>query len=891
MVVINPLLKKALEKVGIEELNELQKKTFVPVRKGDNVLIIAPTGSGKTEAALIPLLDRALEEKWGPLSILYITPLRALNRDMLRRVQKIASELGLSVSVRHGDTSGYERHKQLKNPPHILITTPESLQAILPAKKMGELLVHVKAVVIDEAHELVGEKRGYQLSIALERLSVRAGEFQRIGLSATVGDVESTKKLITGKRSCKVVDVTSYKEYRISVLYPRPDKEAEDEAKKLNIPPDTYTRLKTILNLLNKHKQVITFVNTRNTAETLSFYLKQLHKSTDIHHSSLSRDLRTAVESLFKEGKIKHVIATSSLELGIDVGNVDAVIQYGSPRQVIRLVQRVGRAGHRWDRPSVGYIIATNATDYIESVAITELQKEGFLEYPAIEEKPYDVLAHQVAGIVLELGEASLEDILTVVSGAFPYFNITREEVMDVVLQLASERIVKVEGDRIRPTRWTRKYYYENLSMIPDEVKYFVVEIGSKRNVAMLDEEFVAEYLEPNTLFIVGGKTWKVVGMEGRNVYVEEYPVSTGAIPAWIGEQIPVYREVAERVKEYLKRGVEVEELKGYKEEGVVVEYEDRYVLVHTFLGSRANQTLARIISGELSRLFDIQIRTLSSPYTVLIEFPVKADPDIVVDVLKSLTPHMVDVLLDRIIPRTSLFRTRFIHVARRFGLIGRDISVERVNLRKLIEALTDSPVFKETLKEIYAEKLDVNNVKEFIDRIKDEEIKLISGFTPFGRLELSSILHMPDIISPENPEKVLANRLRERVSGKTVTFICTHCGFYWKKKVGEVEEPIRCIKCGSPMIAITDRPEEDREIIKKDDLSLKERHRLNTLLKSAYLIQEYGKKAVEALSVDGVGPSTADRVLRKSRTEEEFWLELLRAERDYYRTRMFWKS
>jgi ATP-dependent Lhr-like helicase len=247
-----------MKQMGIRKLNVVQEQSLEPILEGKNVLIVAPTGSGKTEAALIPLLERAIREEWEPVSILYITPLRALNRDMLNRIQKWGELLGLRVSVRHGDTSSHERSKQAKNPPHILITTPETLQAILPAEKMGEHLKNVKAVVVDEVHELVAEKRGYQLALALERLVLRAGEFQRIGLSATVGSPRIAARFLGGRdRDVHIIDVSADKKYVFHVLYPKPDEETKKEAKELGFDPNVYARIKEILRILKRHKQVL----------------------------------------------------------------------------------------------------------------------------------------------------------------------------------------------------------------------------------------------------------------------------------------------------------------------------------------------------------------------------------------------------------------------------------------------------------------------------------------------------------------------------------------------------------------------------------------------------------------------------------------------------------
>ncbi len=856
-----------MKELGIKELNELQKKTYPLIRSGKNVLIMAPTGSGKTEAAMFPLLHNLLEREHRGVALLYITPLRALNRDMEHRMKVWEEITGLRVGVRHGDTTQYQRGKQLRNPPHILITTPESFQSILAAEKMGRHLENVRYVVVDEVHELYAEKRGYQLSLGLERLVERAGEFQRIGLSATVGDPERAKRFLGGRREVVTVDVTHRKEYRFYTLFPRPTKEETKEAEEYGIPSETYKRIKTILEILSKHKQVITFVNTRSTAEQLSYYLKRLDESTEVHHSSLSRDIRLVVEKLLRSGEVKHVIATSSLELGIDIGNVDAVIQYGSPRQVIRLLQRVGRAGHRWDEPSVGYLIALDWLDREEIEAIVKKAYEGFIEPPSVEESPLDVLAHQVAGIVLDRGEITLEELYSIVRRAYPFFRVRVDELEDVVIQLDKQRLLRYEEGKVRKSRQTRIYYYTNLSMIPDEQKFFVV--YGRKNVAMLDEEFVSDYLDPGVTFVTGGNVWRVIAVDGRNVIVEPAPPGTPAIPAWIGEQIPVYPEIAEEVMKRLEeeRGIEVE---------------GSFVVVKSFLGSRGNAALARIIAGEMERRYDIYVRVYSSPYVVIVEFPSTASGDIVKEVIEEISPSMVDVLIERYLTKSTLFRGRFLHVARRFGLISRDATLDRVGIRRLLSALSDSPIYRETLKEIIAEKLDLEAVKSFVGK----SYPVRTGLSKLSKKEIADILTTPDIIEGD-PKTLVRNVFKNKVMGKRVYLLCVHCGSWKSKKVGEVkEEDLVCYRCGSPLVAPVFRIEEAEEMLEK-----KKGKDYEALIRRAELTKVYGKRAVIALTVEGVGPKTADRILSIPLSEEEFWDKLIEAEREYVRNRIFWKT
>ena len=363
-------------KKKFKEFNELQKIAIPKILSGKNVLIIGPTGAGKTEAAVIPIFHKLLSieenNKKKGIQAIYITPLRALNRDLLDRLIWWGEELGLNVAVRHGDTKQSERQRQSKNQPDFLITTPETLQILFMGKRLKNHLKQVKYVIIDELHEMLDDKRGVQLSLALERLVNFSGEFQRIALSATIGDVETAAKFIFGYREYEVVHWYKFKKYKVEVLYPDISSKDIDISAKLGWNPKILWGVRKIKEILDNYKTAIIFVNTREMAELLVSRFKNLYPNIpiEIHHSSLSREVRERNEKMLKEGRLKAIVATSSLELGIDIGHVDIIIQYMSPRQVIRLIQRLGRGKHRLDETSEGYILTTNPDDYAESLAI-----------------------------------------------------------------------------------------------------------------------------------------------------------------------------------------------------------------------------------------------------------------------------------------------------------------------------------------------------------------------------------------------------------------------------------------------------------------------------------------------------------------------------------------
>ncbi|MEM2118532.1 MAG: DEAD/DEAH box helicase, partial [Candidatus Bathyarchaeia archaeon] len=472
-----------LAEFGFTEPTAPQVLAFQPILSGENVLLIAPTGSGKTEAVLLPIFSKFIQHRQEKgISIIYITPLRALNRDMLKRLKAWAERLSLSVEVRHGDTELKRRRKQAISPPNMLVTTPETLQAILPGSRMKQHLASVQHVIVDEVHELAGDKRGVQLTVALERLREIVGkDFQRIGLSATVGNPNEVAQFVAGTdRPIRIVQASLFKEYRYHVEAPAPIDADYDLADKLGTTPEAAARIRRIVELVDAHKSTLIFVNSRQNAEMLGHKFSQLNRQDiAVHHGSLSKEERTQIEDDFKAGKLKALVCTSTLELGIDVGTVNLVIQYLSPRQVYSLVQRVGRSGHRWDTFSKGIIITAFPDDTLESVAAVKNAYESRLEPVAIHEGALDVLAHQVVGILMDKDVVAVEELLSILQRAYPYRKLRENQLLDVVSFL--ERLGKVKYDEeerlVKKTGKTRKYYFENLSMIPDERRYPMVNV------------------------------------------------------------------------------------------------------------------------------------------------------------------------------------------------------------------------------------------------------------------------------------------------------------------------------------------------------------------------------------------------------------------------------
>lgn len=537
-------VRRQLEREEIAEPSEIQKLAIPAILEGKNILVIAPTGTGKTYAAVLPIFDlflsaRSMEKPVG-ISLLYITPLRALNRDLLRRLSEIGKDLDIDVQVRHGDTVASVRTKQAKFPPNMLITTPETLQAILPGKRMREHLKHVKWVIVDEIHELATDKRGTQLAVALERLRQLTGrEFQRIGLSATIGEEDKVARFLAGtSREVKTIKSSELRMFDVTVEYVTPTKDDYKEADRLGIPAPAIARVRKIIGLISKQRSTLVFTNTREHAEALGSQISALNSElpVKVHHGSLSREIREEVEKGFQEGTVKSVICTSSLELGIDIGTVDFIIQYMSPREATRLIQRVGRSGHRIRGVPKGCIIAGWADDILESSTIVNRAKNEELERVKIHENALDVLAHQIIGMLLDSKQMKLEEVYRIVRNSYPYRDLSPEDLMAVVKQLENLRLLRLREDSIQP-RYPKafRYYYSNLSVIPDVKKYTVFDFIRKRRIGVLDQEFVAKRCSSGTEFIMHGQTWRVISVNETDLSIEVEPTapSLNAIPSW----------------------------------------------------------------------------------------------------------------------------------------------------------------------------------------------------------------------------------------------------------------------------------------------------------------------------------------------------------------------
>src|SRR6266576_2014331 len=546
-----------------------QAKGWPAIAGGGHVLIQAPTGSGKTLAAFLSAIDRLTATPGHGLRLLYVSPLKALNYDVERNLRGPLAGLRseLRVAVRTGDTPQKERTAMLREPPDILITTPESLFLLLTSRAR-ELLRSVVTLILDEVHAVAGTKRGAHLALSVERLEALAAQpVQRIGLSATQRPLEEIGKFVSGGRAIELVDAGVAKQLDLQVVVPLEDMrepgatgqaaEVGGERATNSIWPSIYPAL---LELVREHRSTIVFVNNRRLAERLALRLNELAEEevARAHHGSLAREQRVVIEEDLKAGEIPCLVATSSLELGIDMGAVDLVVQVESPKSVARGLQRVGRAGHELGAVSKGRIFPKFRADLLESAVVARRMLDGAIEETQIPRNPLDVLAQQIVAICAD-EEISVDELHQLVKGAYPFSDLSRVQLENVLDMLDgrypsdefAELRARVVWDRtanvVKGRQGSRRLAVTNAGTIPDRGLFGVHLVNGGGRVGELDEEMVYEARAGQT-FLLGASTWRIEEITRDRVIVSPAPGVPGAVPFWKGEGIGRPYELGEQI-------------------------------------------------------------------------------------------------------------------------------------------------------------------------------------------------------------------------------------------------------------------------------------------------------------------------------------------------------
>ena len=820
-------------------LTEPQEKAVPLIHEGKNVLVSSPTGSGKTLTAFISVINELfLMAKHGSLEdriyCVYISPLKALANDIhrnlevpLQEIKNIAEREGvripdIRVAVRSGDTSTSERQKMLRKPPHIFITTPESLALVLTAPKFREKFRNVKYVIVDEIHEVASNKRGVLLSLNLERLAYLAGEFQRIGLSATQAPIEEIAKFLGGfkdgkERDVWIVQSLHRKELDLKVITPVED---------LTMVPyevATEKMYDMLVDMIKKHRTTLIFTNTRSGTEHVAYKLKERGvEGIEAHHGSLSKETRLRVESALKNGELKCVISSTSLELGIDIGYIDLVVQIGSPKSVAKGLQRIGRSGHAYGKVAKGRFMVFELDDLVECTTLVKCAYDGKIDRIFIPENSLDVLAQTIVGMSLEQ-RWKVSDAYSLIKNSYCYRNLPMEKFLEVLRYLSG----KVMGNEIYSKIWfdeeegtfgrkrsSRMIYFMNMGTIPDESDYLVVDIEGKR-LGDLSEKFV-EKLQKGDVFVLGARSYEVLRITHSKVVVRDALGKRPTVPSWAGEMLPrsydlsievgKFRQFVETsvrengegrtieilMKEYYLDYNGARSIVSYIKEQmaymvpthirVVVEgyvgNDGKYsVIFHYPFGRRVNDALSRAYAHVLTERFGINVGISITDDAFMLTIKKKVPLNAIRDILNSDT---IDDVLRHAIFGTELFKQRFRHVATRSFMVlrkykGRSVSVARQQLRsdrilKLLSEIPGFPVIEETFNEIFTIAMDLPHAKEVLKGIENGDIEFMKieySDTPSVFAHSIILVGISDIVLMEDRTALLKHlhlRLLERI-------------------------------------------------------------------------------------------------------------------------------
>ncbi len=782
-----------------KEFSPPQRYAIMEIHRQNSIIVSSPTGSGKTLAAFLSIINELvmlarndmLEDK---IYCIYISPLRALSNDIERNLNKPLKEIyelakkkkiklkKIRVAKRTGDTTSSEKSSQLRRPPHILITTPESFTIALSSPKFSMLMAETRYVIVDEVHSIAENKRGALLSLALERLEEKStSSFVRIGLSATIHPLEEVAKFLVGynddgtPRNCKIIDVSFQKKIDVEVLSPVEDL--------IYTPTEVmHNKLYQLLDkLIEKHKTTLIFTNTRSGTERVVHHLKTKFKDkyaevVEAHHGSLSRELRLDVEKKLKEGKLKCVVSSTSLELGIDIGYIDLVVLLGSPKSVTRAIQRIGRSGHSLEDVAKGKIIVMDRDDLVECVVMAKKIRERKLDTIHIPKNTLDVLCQHLVGMSIEK-RWSLDEAYRVVKQSYTFHELDYTDYLAALRYLAGY-YVPLEERSVYAKLWLdeetkefgrrgkmiRPIYYLNVGTIPEESYARVYAKSTRSFIGMVEEEFL-ERLSKGDRFVLGGKVYEFLYARGMKGYVKHVEDAKPTVPSWFSEQLPLSYDLAMEigrfrfeikklmnsadknfiirhlVEKYRVNRTTANAIYNYFREQqnylfvpthaeiLVENYTDELgrqnIIFHTLLGRRVNEALARAYAYAVSKYKKMNVRIMigDNGFVLILPREKKMDPNIAVQLVSS---KNIDGLLEQALEGTEMLKRRFRHVAaraflilRRYGKHEKSVARQQMNAEVLLRLIkkidANFPLLKETYREIMEDAMDIRNAKRFL--------------------------------------------------------------------------------------------------------------------------------------------------------------------------------
>ncbi|HEX5246069.1 MAG TPA: DEAD/DEAH box helicase [Gaiellaceae bacterium] len=772
-----------------------QAKGWPAIASGKHTLIQAPTGSGKTLAAFLYAIDKLTPTPGAGLRVLYVSPLKALNYDVERNLRGPLAGLRsqLKVAVRTGDTPQKERQAMLRDAPDILITTPESLFLLLTSQAR-ELLKTVETVIVDEVHAIAGSKRGAHLALSLERLqSLVDRPIQRIGLSATQRPLEEIGRFVAGGRPIELVDAGVAKELDLEILVPvedmrEPGTNREEGYDARSIWPSIYPAM---LELVRAHRSTIVFVNNRRLAERLALRLNELAEEdvARAHHGSLAREQRVVIEEDLKAGRIPCLVATSSLELGIDMGAVDLVIQVESPKSVARGLQRIGRAGHTLDAVSKGRIFPKFRADLLESAVVLQRMRAGAIEETQIPRNPLDVLAQQIVAICAD-EEIEVDELHRLVRRAYPFADLSLAQLENVLDMLAgrypsdefAELRPRIVWDRtagvIRGREGARRLAVTNAGTIPDRGLFGVFVTDGGGRVGELDEEMVYE-ARAGQVIVLGASSWRIDDITRDRVLVSPAPGVPGAVPFWKGEGVGRPYELGAAIGKFSRELLAQHEptVEGLDDRAAwnLIEFlreqeratgvvpSDRTVVVERFrdeigdwriciltpFGGRVHAPWAMAVAARLRESLGVDVQSIWSDDGIAFHLPESDAPPSTDQLI--LSPEDLDELVLAEVGQTALFGARFRENAARALLIPRRRPGERTplwqqrlkaqNLLQVARKYASFPIVLETYRECLQDVFDLPALKKLLHGLQTREIDLVDVETASASPFASSLL------------------------------------------------------------------------------------------------------------------------------------------------------
>ena len=910
--ILDPTISKKFKLIGFEELTEIQKEAIPEILEEKNCLIIAPTGSGKTECATIPIFSKLKTRKVSKkIKALYITPLRALNRDVFKRIINYAENENLKIEIRHGDTSQSNRKRIADNPPDILITTPETLVNLLSQKKHLDALSDLEWVIIDEVHELLASERGSQLCLSLERLQIKSkNQIHRIGLSATVGNPEEAGRFLVGTdRKFQLIHDTSLRNYDVDVVFV--DGIMDDVAVKII----EYIKKEQITS------PVLLFTNSRGESERLSSILKQKTSiNVELHHGSLSRQVREETEDMLRDGKSGIVVCTSSLELGLDIGSVELVIHYGSPRQVSKFMQRIGRSKHDRGDSARGLIITENADDEFEIQAIIERIKEGSIEEQKIHHGSLDVLAHHLVGLSMQVGNVPIEAALKLTKLAYPFRDISLEEFFDVLEILALRDLIIFNDDKTEYKKNTAffatKYHFQNLSTIPDILKFKVVDTIENKFIGTLDQRFVGD-LDKDQIFVLRGSQWRVLNIDEKSFKINVLPIRSSQeipVPKWEGVNIPVDFKTANKVGAFrtkVRNGSlkmmnniisNLDFPKVPDEKTIVIEShrlpQKSVLILHSCFGTKINSTLKVILETLLDASLASRVKSSSDAYRILLSVESRFTKKHITDVF--LSDFDINEIMSVALKGKNDVTWKTFCVGKKFGFYDRSDVYVKNEIRYDFERNIDTPLVKEAFRELFHEKFDLEGAQRIIDLIKENKIQIewvdVDKFSKLAEPVLDQTVM--SYTNPANIDKEMLLKVKTRLMQTKQRLICVRCGLWQQVMTPNETHPLRCKYCKGQQITCT--YEYDHELVKiiqkkhqGKKLTPDENKNFQKAWKVSSLLSSFGKTALIVMAAYGVGPDTGARILKNRVEGDDDYLikQIIIAEKTYTLTRGFWKD